>query len=124
MNQYSFRVKLSTIIIAINCLLMSCYVKPSSSSTSSVDRFIKESKENAQTSADSYKGAPKQALIQKMGPPKMVSSDGSGGEILSYQFLFPLKDEIGRNVYVRITSHFYVNPSGVIYHSLVQQEFF
>lgn len=100
------------IVLIILFLLPGCYALQSSSSSSET---IKALNYDMADRAYSWKGNTKQELIKSWGPPTKTSSDGSGGEILTYirtmQFSFGYY--IGNN-------HFYIDKTGKIYHVVYQ----
>jgi hypothetical protein len=82
----------------------------------------------------SWMGSTKADLIQKWGPPTKIFSDGSGGEIYSYEVTINLGQTAGsvygsgRSLYytspqsrvVTRSRMFYINTSGVLYSWLCQ----
>jgi len=61
---------------------------------------------------DSWIGGTKAELIRKWGPPERITSDGSSGEILIYEFPIIFPEPYGTIIRSRM---FYVNKDGKIY---------
>jgi hypothetical protein len=64
---------------------------------------------------DSWVGHSKHELLMSMGSPNQTSSDGNGGEIITYIYQSSFYGNV-KNVY----KHFYCDYNGRIYHWLVQ----
>jgi len=99
--------------IILSFLLQGCYT---TQSVSSEDQEFKNM-------MNSWKGSTKNALLLKWGSPASVTSDGAGGEILTFEELKRAYfDSMG---YITVVDKymFYVNKDNIIYYWRYERSF-
>jgi len=94
-------------------LVTGCYTY---TPTQSNNNPYKENQQKIQDNCDSFKGKTKKTLLLNWGPPITSTSDGEGGEVLTYSNAVRLS----YGTY-RVTVHMYINSSGVVYACRVMQ---
>lgn len=87
---------------------------------SSFEDLNKTQTDNAIKMMDTWIGSTKQALLLKWGPPDLVTSDGNGGEIVSF---YEYDKIMAYNTLMtrRYTYSFYINADQKIYHGKYQR---